>query len=102
NITSAQRTETTVPQQQLFVLNSPFMIRQAKALAARLHREAPDSNEQRLELGFQLAYGRSPSEEEMNLGLNYLSGEDEPDSKLNRWEMYAQVLLGSNELIYLD
>ena len=102
NITSAQRTETTVPQQQLFVLNSPFMIRQAKAFAARLHREAPDSDEQRLELGFQLAYGRSPSEEELNLGLNYLSGEDEPDSKLNRWETYAQVLLGSNELIYLD
>ncbi len=35
NITSAKRNETTVPQQQLFVLNSPFVIELAKALAAR-------------------------------------------------------------------
>ena len=36
NITSDERTVTTVPLQQLFVLNSEFMVRQAKALAARL------------------------------------------------------------------
>src|SRR5262249_37452650 len=36
NITSERRTETTVPQQQLFVLNSPFFIGQAKSLAARV------------------------------------------------------------------
>ena len=32
NVTSDQRTVTTVPLQQLFVLNREFMIRQAKAL----------------------------------------------------------------------
>ena len=31
-----------MPQQQLFVLNSPFMVTQAKALAARLEKVAPD------------------------------------------------------------
>ena len=30
NITSEKRTETTVPQQQLFVLNSPFVVEQAR------------------------------------------------------------------------
>ena len=40
NITSDKRTVTTVPLQQLFVLNSPFMQRQAKALAARLTADA--------------------------------------------------------------
>ena len=76
------------------------MIRQAKAFAARLHREAPDSDEQRLELGFQLAYGRSLSEEELNLGLNYLSGEDEPDSNSIGGKRMLKFYC-SNELIYL-
>ena len=36
NITSAGRPETTVPIQQLFVLNSEFMIQTARALVRRL------------------------------------------------------------------
>ena len=52
NITSAQRTETTVPQQQLFVLNSPFMIRQAKALLQGCIEKHPIAMSKRLELGF--------------------------------------------------
>ena len=41
NITSGGRVETTVPLQQLFVLNSEFMVAQARAVAARLHRPTP-------------------------------------------------------------
>ncbi len=44
NITSERRTVTTVPLQQLFVLNSEFMVRQAKALAARI-QEADTSSD---------------------------------------------------------
>ena len=44
NITSEKRTETTVPQQQLFVLNSPFMAERARGLAARLRAEAGDDD----------------------------------------------------------
>ena len=36
NITSGGRVETTVPLQQLFVLNSEFMVANAGAVAARL------------------------------------------------------------------
>src|SRR5438132_7322620 len=36
NITNDERTVTTVPLQQLFVLNSEFMVRNAKALTGRL------------------------------------------------------------------
>jgi len=102
NITSEKRTETTVPQQQLFVLNSPFMTAQAKAFAARLQREAPGNDEARIRLAFQLAYGRSPEDVEVELGLAYLSQEPDPQNKLSPWESYAQILLGSNEFMYLD
>ena len=102
NITSSKRSETTVPQQQLFILNSPFMVEQAKSFAARIHREAPDSNEARIQRAFMLAYGRPPVEREIKIGLAYLGGENDPDSKLTLWESYSQVLLGSNEFMYLD
>ena len=102
NITSATRTETTVPQQQLFVLNSTFMINQSKAFAKRLHEEATGDDSSKIGRAFELAYGRSPTDAELALGLEYLSVEKAPDDKLTRWESYAQVILGSNELIYID
>ncbi len=102
NITSSKRTETTVPQQQLFVLNSPFMIKRAKAFASRLHREAPQGDQARIERGFQLAFGREPQEAEMQIGLDYLSQEKDVETELTRWESYAQVLLASNEVMYVD
>ncbi len=102
NITSATRTETTVPQQQLFVLNSTFMINRAKAFATRIHEETTGDDSLKIERAFELAYGRSPTDAELELGLEYLSMEKAPDDKLTRWESYAQVILGSNELIYID
>ena len=102
NITSEKRTETTVPQQQLFVLNSPFMVTQAKAFAARLHREAPMNDEARIRRAFQLAYGRPPEDIEIEIGKNYVSGGSDAQNKLSLWESYSQVLLGSNEFMYLD
>ena len=102
NITSSKRSETTVPQQQLFVLNSPFMVEQAKAFAARLNNERPDSDEARIQRAFMLAYGRPPVDVEIEIGLAYLNSGKDPESKLSQWESYAQVLLGSNEFMYLD
>ena len=102
NITSSKRTETTVPQQQLFVLNSPFMVEQAKAFAARLQTEAPQNDEARIRRAFLLAYARPPSELESKIGLSYLNDEQDPKNNLSQWQSYAQVLLGSNEFMYVD
>jgi len=106
NITASTRSETTVPQQQLFVINSPFMLNQAKAFAARLQAEAGDDATARITLAFELAFGRAPSEDELQLGLAYATAKDADDvpdvTLLNRWERYAQILLASNEFMYLD
>jgi hypothetical protein len=105
NITSERRTETTVPQQQLFVLNDPFFIGQAKALAARLRAEAPD-DAGRVRGAYLLAYGRPATDAELALGLRYLDGRDDPGeaqrNRLTRWERYAQALLAANEFLYVD
>ncbi len=93
-----------MPQQQLFVLNSPFMVTQAKALSARIDKEAKD-DPARVRLGYRLAFGREATDEEVSLGVRYLQtsdGKDANKNKLTRRERYCQALLGSNEFMYVD
>jgi Protein of unknown function (DUF1553)/Protein of unknown function (DUF1549) len=101
NVHADKRVETTTPLQKMFVLNSPFMVAAAGALSERLVSEVPDSalaaKYQRIDLAYKLLYGRSATDEEMKLGLNFLAG-----SGGERLKQYAHVLLAANELLYLD
>ncbi len=101
--TSEGRTSSIVPQQFLFALNSPFMVARAKALAARLQREATD-DAARIERAYQLLYARPVTEQERALGLAFLQTPpaDAENRQLTAWEQYAQVLLSSNELMHVN
>src|SRR5262249_464740 len=103
NITSDARAVTTVPLQQLFVLNSEFMVRNAKALAARLAALEKDDSA-RIRQAFLLLYGRPATERDLNLGMAFLSAPEPPGSSatLGRWEQYTQVLLSANEFMFVD
>lgn len=101
NVSAAARTTTTVPQQQLFVLNSAFIIEQAKALAKRVAGEE-DEADRRVTRVHQLAFGRFPSTQELAVARSFLTTDGQPDDKLSRWEQYCQAILASNELMYLD
>ena len=70
--TSAQRYRTTTPQQALFMLNSPFALDQAKALAARKEIAGADSDAQRIRILYHLLYNRAPDADELKLGLNFV------------------------------
>ncbi|MEX2561032.1 MAG: DUF1549 and DUF1553 domain-containing protein, partial [Pirellulales bacterium] len=111
NITSDERPVTTVPLQQLFVLNSEFMVKNAQALEARL-RAGHDDEAARIRQAYLLAFGRPATEEEVRLGLEFL-GRDEPadrasakggpaNGRMSRWARYAQTLLGANEFMFID
>ncbi|MFO0864510.1 MAG: DUF1553 domain-containing protein [Gemmataceae bacterium] len=103
NITSERRTETTVPQQQLFVLNGSFVVEQAKALAARLQKQSANDAE-RVKLAFELLYARPATAQETEAAVAFLKEADPPmaQNRLTRWERLAQVFLASNEFMYLD
>src|SRR5439155_1886781 len=81
NITSEKRTETTVPQQQLFVLNSPFMLSRAKGLAARV---AGTKDEDAIRTAYDLCFARPPSADEVTLGKLFLSSNDGEESSKNQ------------------
>ncbi len=101
NITAGERTVTTVPLQQLFVLNSEFMARNAKALAAKLTAGPAPDNALSIRKAFPLLYCRPVTDQELQLGLAFLNHDDKSE-KLTRWEQYAQVLLSANEFMYVD
>ena len=73
NISAEKRFTTTVPLQRLFLMNSDFVQLEAEALAKRVAAE-PD-NRARIRKIYTLAYGRLPSEEEIQIGLAYLHTE---------------------------
>jgi cytochrome c553 len=105
NLTSDRRVVTTVPLQQLFVLNSPFMERRAKALAARLTADSQESAESRINHAFWLLFGRPASPREFEVSRAFLDDAANPsaqDAALSRWEQWAQALLGTNEFAFVD
>jgi hypothetical protein len=107
---SPQRYTTTVPQQALFLMNSPFVVEQARHLIARLDVAARKDPRDRIRQLYALLFGRKPESDEIDLGLRFLQAgqpkSDRPrtqlDSPLSAWEEYAQVLLLSNEFAFLD
>jgi len=90
--TSAQRNTSIVPQQFLFMMNSPFMAKRAQALAERLTHEAPDDST-RIARAYRLLFDRAPSEDETRAATIFLQN--------GPLEQYAQVLLSSNEFLFL-
>jgi hypothetical protein len=101
NVTADKRVVTTVPQQQLFALNSEFMVAQAKAFTARVEKSGA-TDEERIAAAYRIAFGRAPERAEVDLALRFLKLPPRSDDKLSRWQQYAQVLLASNEMMYVD
>lgn len=102
NITAGERTVTTVPLQQLFVLNSDFMVSQSRAFAARLQNESA-TNEARINLAFELLFGRQPTADERAAAVEFLGMPATADGdKLSLLEQYCLALLGTNEFAFVD
>ena len=100
--TSAERPQTTVPQQSLFAMNSPFVLEQARRLAAECHGATSDDGD-RLRLLYQRIFARAPTDDERSLGLQFLSNaQTSATEKLSPWDRLAQVLLMTNEFLFAD
>lgn len=102
-ISSSGRSATTTAQQQLFWLNSKFIIDRAQAIAARVTRQPADKIDAvSVHRVYLLVLGREPSRVELALADSFVNGDstEEPASSLSRWEQFCQVLLSSNEALH--
>ena len=91
---SPTRIPTITPLQQLYVLNSRFVIERSEALIARLDREGIDDVQERIRLLHRWLYQREPTEREFARIQEFV--QDAPD----RWQLLAQTLLASNEFYF--
>ncbi len=97
---SGKRTTNVIPQQFLFMMNSQFMLDRARALADRCQK-TEDQQQGQIEQAYRLLYGRQPTERELQTAARYLQSQSSPDGELNRWQQYCQVLLSSNEFMFI-
>lgn len=105
----AQRPTTTVPHQALFLLNSPMVDQQSRALAKVLVA-ASEEDSQRVKLAFERLYGRPPSDAEMaraaqflELAPQTLDPTDDPNQRqLETWAALCRTLIAANEFVYID
>jgi mono/diheme cytochrome c family protein len=95
-----KRAKTSVPQQGLFLLNSPFVIEQAKALAAR----CGGADEEKLISLYRILFTRSPTPEEFSAAKEFLAvtTADASPRKLEPIEQLAQVLMLTSEYLFVD
>jgi hypothetical protein len=77
---SPKRPYTTVPQQALFLMNSPFALEQAMHLAARDEVKQAATDDERILQLFRLALGRAPDGEELAL-VREFAGSSEPSGE---------------------
>ena len=75
DLTTGKRNQTIVPQQALFMMNSPLVVEQAKNLTLRPDFKAAPGASEKIKLLYKLIYQRPPSAIELKLALDYLQGE---------------------------
>jgi cytochrome c553 len=105
DVSSPQRPRTTVPQQALFLLNSPFVIEQARNVAARPEVTSRHEPAARVRALYQIVLGRDARPDEVRWALDLVNAPgDTPrgEHPFTRWEQLAQVLLQTNEFMFVD
>ncbi|MGV3756897.1 MAG: DUF1553 domain-containing protein, partial [Verrucomicrobiota bacterium] len=98
----ARRSETTVPLQALYLMNSGFARQQAEAVLKRAEMVNAVNAEERIKTAFRLIYSRQPTKEELQLAQDYVGDAalDEKDSR--QWANLVQGLLIANEFVFVD
>jgi hypothetical protein len=91
-----ERATTTVPAQSLYLMNNPFVIRQAEALADRLL--ALDGDDVgRLRRAYALCYARPPSGKEIQDAQQFLDAYGRKQARRSTWTALCQAIFASAE-----
>ena len=100
NVHAARRSSSTTPTQKLFIMNSDFMINHAKTLAERLLTMKSDDSA-RIRLAYELLFAREPEKQELAMAHEFLQ-QTTADTTMTNWQQFAQALLATNEMLYVD
>ncbi|MEC8553448.1 MAG: DUF1553 domain-containing protein [Planctomycetota bacterium] len=87
-----KRSRSTTPLQALNLLNSHFVMEQAKFFAERLTASESDSAK-RIHLAYELCFGREPDEAEIAEAEAFVQRTD--------WTQFARAMLNANEFVFI-
>ncbi len=110
SVVAPQRSTTTVPSQGLYLLNSPFVIRNATAAAARLQAETDGPCEcELIRRAYLQVFGRPPTDKEEASAEAFLAtlapspSDDQEKAASARkaaWSAFYQALFASADFLY--
>jgi hypothetical protein len=101
--TLGKRYQTTVPQQALYLMNSPLVIEQVRNVVNRdAFRNAP-SDDARIRFLYELFFQRPPTQEDLRDAREFLAVAPGRGDRLSltAWEEYAHALLLTNETLFV-
>ena len=104
-----KRDVTTVPTQALFLMNSPFVMKQSEQLARRILEPKGLNPAARIDLAWRFALGRLPNDHERSDITRYLAeyrktleaGDHKGNTNLACWTSVCQTLFASGEFRYV-
>ena len=111
-----QRSSSTVAPQSLLMMNSVSVAQEVSAMASRIAREVGDDPAARFSRAWRLAFGRAPTELEIQSGGAFLTEQAavqaaqapadpsaaRPDPALVALANLCHALVSSNEFLYVD
>jgi hypothetical protein len=86
DLTTGRRESSVVPQQALFMMNSPLVVEQARNVVRNLNFKPETAPETRVKMLYELVYQREPTDLEMRLAMAYLRSDAATD-----WVTNAQL-----------
>ena len=98
---SPSRSPTLTSLQGLYALNGPLLMQQSRRIVERIDRELVSGDFARIERIYGWLFSRAPSPEERTIGATFV-GQAPPSLRSERWQQYAQMLLASNEFLWID
>lgn len=103
-VSSGDRASTTVAPQALLMMNGDLVTDAAAALADRVAAESGSDEGARIVRLYQIAYARDPTPRELEESLSFVRetqqvlGSADPGAA---WPVFCQVMLASNEFVYV-
>jgi hypothetical protein len=101
NIVTGRRNVSTVPTQALYMMNSPFIMTQARHAATLALKDANLKDAERIDLAYRKTLGRLPTPRERELALAFVSV---PvfEQRLPAWERFYQTLFACVDFRYVN
>ena len=103
--TQGKRADTNVAPQALFMMNSEFVAKRARNLAADLLDDDRTASD-KIERAYLITVNRRPRADEVDGALTYIDNVKkkfgESFSDKDAWGSFCRILLASNDFIYVD